>query len=54
MQQRGGDSERMSYREAVELLHDQGGIMMQDEGQVHVQRAEAEADGAGAEAEAPE
>jgi hypothetical protein len=54
MQQRGGDSGRMSYREAMGLMHDQGGMMVHDGGQMQVQGAGAEADGAGAEAEAPE
>ena len=54
MKQRGGSSGRMSYREAVELMQDQGGVLMHAGGQMHVQDAGAEAEGAGAEAEAPE
>ena len=30
MKQRGGDSGRMSYKEAVGLMHDQDGMMMHD------------------------
>ena len=48
VQQRGGSSGRMSYREAVELMHGQGGVMVHAGGQMHVQGAGAEADGAGA------
>ena len=53
MQQRDGTIGRMSYKEAVELMHGQHEVLMQAGGQMHVHGAGVEADGAEAEAEAP-
>ena len=55
MQQRDDDSRRMSYKEAVELVHGDE-VMMHAGGQMYVQGAVlgAESEGAGAEAAVPE